>query len=51
MRLRRRMKGVVIDFRPVVSTARLESGHLVMWHDRTMNSLLKRAARLEVRLW
>lgn len=49
--VRMKRKGVVVDLKPVVSVCRLESGKLVFWHDRTINGLLKRAARLEARLW
>jgi len=39
--------GAVI--RPVLSVAKTESGRLVVWYDRTINSLLKRAILAEVR--
>jgi len=39
--------GAVI--RPILSIARTESGRLVVWYDRTINSLLKRAVLTEAK--
>jgi len=39
--------GAVIH--PVLSIARTEGGRLVVWYDRTINSLLRRAKMMEVK--
>jgi len=39
--------GAVI--RPVLSISRTESGRLVVWYDRTINGLLRRAKMMEVK--
>ena len=39
--------GIII--RPILSIARTESGRAVIWYDRTINELLKRAVLTEVR--
>lgn len=35
--------------RPILSIARTESGKMVVWYDRTINGLLKRAVLTEVK--
>jgi len=39
--------GAVI--RPVLSVAKTESGKMVVWYDKTINSLLRRAVLMEVK--
>ena len=35
--------------RPVISVSRTESGKMIIWYDRTINELLKRAVLTEVK--
>jgi len=43
--------GKVRNLKPVLSYARLESGKLLIWHDKTVNALLKRAKQYEEKRW
>jgi len=42
-------QGIVISLKPFLSHARLESGRLIIWHDRTINRVLQRAIKAERR--